>query len=293
MRPKPFDWVRDPDLSRLPAAIAGDIALRRFCTPKLSERRSADHDKLVLRSRPLLKTAERLDVATRHGLVPAYILMPEQNPPRGSVLVAHGWTSEASFMALFSEQLRRAGLRVVAFDQPGHGLSSAVRASLIDCTRALLDVARALGPFDDVVAHSMGCLASLLAGEGRDPIGEAYPFARYVLVASPNRFSDVTREFGETHGLSEDAQRHFERRLERIAHRPLQTFRADQLLARLGKPALLIHARDDDEVLPARSEEIAEACPKAEFVQLDSFGHRMILSAPPAVRAAVSYLAPK
>ncbi len=293
MRPKPFDWVRDTALDRLPAAAAGDLALRRFCMPKLSERRSADHDKLVLRSRPLLKSAERIDVATRHGRVPAYIFMPEQQPVRGSVLIAHGWTSEASFMLLFAEQLRRAGLRTVAFDQPGHGLCRTERASLIDCTRSLVDVAQALGPFDYVVAHSMGCLASLLAGEGQTTIGEPYPFERYVLISSPNRFSDITREFGEMHGLSAGGQRHFERRLERLAHRSLATFRADHILAGLGKPALLIHARDDYEVPAARSEEIAAACPKAEFVQLDSFGHRMILSAPPAVRAAVGFLAPK
>ena len=41
----------------------------------------------------------------------------------------------------------------------------------------------------------------------------AYPFQGFVLVAVPNRFSEVTRRFGEELGLSPEAQRAYEVRL--------------------------------------------------------------------------------
>jgi len=277
-------------LSRRAPGEAGDLAFRRFCTPRLSERRSEDHRKLVERARPLLRGADRMSVPTRHGPVEAYVLEPAAASAHTNVLIAHGWTSEAAFMALFAEQLRRAGFRAVAFDQPGHGRSRREQASLVDCTRALIDVAAALGPFRFVVAHSMGCLAALLAGCGGPPFGDPVPFERYVLVSSPNRFSDVTDEFAVEVGLDPIAYRAFIRRIERVAARPLAAFRADRLLLETGKSALLLHARDDREVLFARSEEIAAACPGAELVAFDGFGHRMILSAPPVVRRAVLYL---
>ncbi len=165
----------------------GDVAYRRFCTPKISERRSDDHDVLVERARFHLRNAEWISVPTSEGPTQAYVFEPDAGSVKGSVLVAHGWTSEASFMAVFAEQLRRAGFRVVLFDQPAHGKSTRERASLIDCSRALLQVAEALGPIRFVVAHSMGCLASLLAGEGGAPMPRSYPFERYVLVSGPNR----------------------------------------------------------------------------------------------------------
>src|SRR5262245_37061304 len=206
--------------NRLPPARAGDLAFRRFCTPKLSERRSTDHDVLVARARFHLRNAEWIPVDTTQGLMQAYVFEPDAGATaKASVIVAHGWTSEASFMAVFAEQLRRAGFRVVLFDQPAHGKSACEHASLMDCSRALLGVAEALGPIHYVVAHSMGCLASLLTGEGGAPMPRAYPFERYVLVSGPNKFAAITREYGKTLGLGPTAQRHYEHMLERNAYR--------------------------------------------------------------------------
>lgn len=281
--------VRPMRLDRLPPALAGDIAYRRFCIPKLSSRRSSDHVLLAERARFHLRNANWVRVPTVGGLVQAYVFEPE-GPARGGVLIAHGWTSEASFMAVFAEQLRRAGFRVVAFDQPGHGKSAEERASLIDCARALLQVAEELGPLRFAVTHSMGGLAALLVGEGGPPMPRAYPFERYVLVSSPNRFATITQEFADELHLRASATRVFERHLERIAHRKLATFTAANLLAATGQPALVIHARDDTEVVFQNAEEIAAACPRAELMAFDGVGHRNILFAPPVIRAALSYL---
>lgn len=276
----------------LPPALAGDLAFRRFCMPKLSTRRTADHDILTSRARFHLRNARWVSVPTMHGLMQAYIYEPDKADPASapSVLIAHGWTSEASFMAVFAEQLRRAGFRVVAFDQPAHGKSPGERANLIDCARALLEVAIALGPIRFVVAHSMGCLASLVAGEGAAPMARAYPFERYVLVSSPNRFIDITGEFAEELGLEPAARRAYENHLERIAHRRILDFTGARMLAATGRPALLMHARDDTEVRFSNSEAIAAACPQAKLAAFDGLGHRTILFAPPVIRAAVTYL---
>ena len=208
----------------LPPARAGDLAYARFCSPKFSSRRSHDHAVLTERARFHLRHAQWIEVPTTEGPVQAYVFEPDGGSDRGSVLIAHGWTSEASFMAVFAEQLRRAGFRVVAFDQPAHGRSAQERASLIDCSRALLQVAEALGPIRFAVAHSMGGLALLLAGEGGPPMARAYPFERYVLVSVPNAFGVVTQEFAEELSLRPAAARAYERRLERIAHRPISEF---------------------------------------------------------------------
>lgn len=274
----------------LPPGLAGDLAYRRFCLPRYSTRRSPDHAVLADRARFHLRKATWVRVPTTEGEVQAYVFEPDGAAARGGVLIAHGWTSEASFMAVFAEQLRRAGFRVVAFDQPGHGLSAQRRASLVDCARALLQVAEALGPFRYAVTHSMGGLATLLAGEGGAPMGRSYPFERYVLVSSPNRFSTVTREFADELCLGRAATRSFEQHVERVAHRPIETFAASLLLAATGRPALVVHSRDDWEVAFENAEEIVAACPRATLLAVDGLGHRNILFAPPVIRAALSYL---
>ena len=283
--------TRPARLDLYPPALAGDLAYDLFCTPKRSSRRSPDHALLAERARFHLRNATWVEVPTTEGRVQAYVFEPDAGgASRGGVLIAHGWTSEASFMAVFAEQLRRAGFRVVAFDQPGHGRSAQEKASLIDCSRALLQVADALGPIRFGVAHSMGGLALLLVGEGGPPMPRAYPFERYVLVSVPNAFRAITQEFADEVRLPEAGARAYERRLERIAHRPIDTFTGSRLLAATGRPALVLHARDDREVAFRHAEEIAAACPLAELKAFDGLGHRNILFAPPVIRAALSYL---
>lgn len=292
MRRRP-EKARDVDfegLSETSPARAGDLAYKLFCTPRLSARRSPDHDVLTERARFHLRHASWVRVPTSRGTMQAYVLEPAGTPRGKTVLMAHGWTAESSFMTVFAEPIRRAGFRVVLFDQPAHGKSEGERASLIDCAQALLEVSEALGPVHHIVAHSMGCLAALLVGEGGPSMPRRIDFDRYVLIACPDAFSTVTQEFGAEIGLSAAAQRVYERHLERIAHRTIASFSGSRLLAATGKPALLIHARDDAEVGFSCAEDIAAACPGAKVLAMDGLGHRMILYATPAARAAVAFL---
>ena len=267
-------------------SLAGYLAFRTFCTPQVSRHRSPDHEALVERARFHLRGADRRTIETRFGDLVAHVLEPDAGVARASVLVVHGWTSEASFMMAIGDYLRRRGYRVVLPDLPAHGLSPGTRTSLIDCAHAVREVAVATGPIAFAVAHSMGGLATLLAGGGGTPMPAAYPFRGYALLSMPNRFQDVTRRFGAERGLSELAQRDFERRLERIAKRRIDTFTGVQLLRDAGRPALLMHAQDDDEVSFADAEAIAAACPTAELMAFDGLGHRKILYAPPVARAS-------
>jgi pimeloyl-ACP methyl ester carboxylesterase len=270
--------------------LAGYFAFRTFCTPSLSRQRSADHDELVARARFHLRIAQPVPVPTRCGRLVVHVLAPESGTARASVLVVHGWTSEASFMMAIAEYLRRRGYRIVVPDLPAHGLSPGVRTSLIECAHAVREVAEALGPISFAIGHSIGALAALLAGGGGRPMPRAYPFRAFALIASPNRFQDVTRRFGDEHRLSLAAQRDFERRLEQIAERPIADFTAVELLREAGRPALLIHSRDDADVSFSDAEAIAAASPGVLLEAHDGLGHRKILYAPPVVRSIGAFI---
>lgn len=268
----------------------GDFAFEHFCTPHLSRHRSPDHEVLVERARFHLRHAQPRRVATSVGELQAYVFDPDGGNPAGTVLFVHGWTGEAAFMTAFAEPFRKRGFRAVLFDLPAHGRSAGERTSLISCAHAVREVAEALGPIHFAVAHSLGGHAALLAGGGGPPMPRAYPFLGYVLVASPNKFSQVTEQFSKDLGLSPAARSVYEGHLERIAQRRIVDFTAANLLAETGKPALLLHSRDDADVAFADAEEILAAYPAAQLQPFDELGHRKILYAPPVVRTAVSYL---
>jgi pimeloyl-ACP methyl ester carboxylesterase len=282
----------DLKLADVPDGLAGDLAFRIFCTPELSQHRSHDHHVLTERARFHLRHARWERVQTPVGQLQTYVFDPDGDS-RGTVLLVHGWTSEAAFMTAFIEPLRRSGLRVVAFDFPAHGFSSGRRTNLAECARALYGVCQHYGPIHAVVAHSFGGFVSLLVAEGGPPMPRATPIERFVLLACPDRLSDVTRNFGRGLGLSEGAQRMYERHLKRVGHRPVATFSSSALLRKVGVPTLVMHGRDDREVPFHNAEEIARTCPSARLMAFDGLGHRTLLYAPPVFRAVMMELAPE
>ena len=271
------------------AAAEGANAFKRFCTPSLSSRRTPDHAELVERARYHLRGAAWRRLETSVGELQTYAFMPDSKPI-ASVLLVHGWTAEAAFLGAFADFLRRRGFRAVLLDLPAHGQSEGTETSLVECGRAVLDVAEALGPFQFALGHSIGAMAAAMAGEGHAPLPRAYPFEAYVLIAMPNEFSRVTAEFGEELGLSPAAQLDFEARLEALAHREIDAFTGAGLIRATRRPTLLMHARDDADVAFDCAIEMAKACGNAKLVTFDGLGHRAILYAPPVVRAAAAFL---
>ena len=193
-------------------------------------------------------------------------------------------------MSAFGDYLRRRGFRAVLLDLPAHGASSGYHTTLIDCAHAVRAAAERIGDVRFVVGHSIGGLAALVAGEGRHPMPRACPFDAYVLVSMPDRFRDVTTRFGRERRLSRPAQRGFERRLERLAGRRIADFNGSAMLRSVARPSLILHARDDEQVPFADAEALAAASPAAHLEPMEGLGHRLILYAPPAVRAAARFL---
>lgn len=282
-------WERQ-NLSGLPSGIAGDTAFRIFCTPELSHYRAPNHPQLAERARFHLRNAVWRQIETPIANIQTYTFEPGGSENRGTVLVVHGWTGEASFMTAVAEPIRRSGFRVVLFDLPAHGLSLAGSTNLIDCARATSYVASHFGPLDAIVAHSFGGMISLVAAESHSPMPLKLDVPRFVLISSPNRLSWVTSDFSRHWGLSAAGQRGFEHRLERVGGRAIGSFVVVKLLQATGAKALVIHDRYDRDVSFDCAEEIAADVKGAELLAFEGFGHRNILFAPPVMRAIVSYL---
>ncbi|MEL7048110.1 MAG: alpha/beta fold hydrolase [Pseudomonadota bacterium] len=304
-------WNR---LSQIAPARAGDLAYQRFCTPLLSESRTPDHSKLVERARRHLRHAEHHMLLTCEGWVRVYTFEPLKRddcdcnglstadafrPKNGrdtevqdpkTVILVHGWTSEASFMAAIAEALRRAGFRVILFDFPAHGLSPGTHTNIICCARVFIDVVDNFGPVDYALSHSMGGWSTLLAAGGDKPYKRACVLDGYVFIATPNDFRATTSQFSKSLGLTKTAHRHYERHLERVAHQDLSKLSTANYLNMIGKKALFLHSRDDQEISVTNAEEVDAACSKATFISVDGLGHRRILYASNVTRHATKFL---
>src|SRR6185503_10909052 len=80
-----------------------------------------------------------------------------------AVLLTHGWGGNAAQMRAFVFPLLSAGYRVIAYDQPAHGISEGRLTGLPDFAEVLAEIAWHHGEVEAVIAHSLGGAAAALA----------------------------------------------------------------------------------------------------------------------------------
>jgi pimeloyl-ACP methyl ester carboxylesterase len=176
-------------------------------------------------------------------------------------------------------------LRVVWFDQPGHGESSGKNVALPDFARAVQAVALSHGPFAAAIGHSLGAAAlglALRAGLALD---------RVAFVSAPSSLTEHTHNFARMLGIPPAMRDAMRGHLEcRYGVRFSDIDRIDAL-DRLRLPALFVHDRDDRDVPYAHALRLSARVRNARLMTTYGFGHRRLLREPSVVHAVVDFVA--
>lgn len=273
----------------------GRLAFKAFCTPPRAREGTAKRNAVIK------ATSVRLTGATRHfvtypcGSVTTYLfepsnVWPDQPAPK-TIILLHGWTSEAVFMTAFVAPLLEEGFRVVAFDLPGHGSSTGRELNIPIGVASLAAVARAFGPIHAIVTHSFGGAVALAALAGSVPGQPPVSADRLALIAAPSSLTEITRQFGQTIGLGRRGQAALERRIHVVAGNPVEAFEGRDQLESIARPTLVIHCRDDRELGFHHAEALAAAGPFVKMEAMKGLGHRRILQAKPVVERVTRFVA--
>lgn len=207
-------------------------------------------------------------------------------------LVMHGWGSHAAHLRRVIETLVGAGMRVIAFDAPGHGRSGDSewgprQANFREMARVLIALAHEHGPVRALVAHSGGCTASALALR-RGLVAE-----RVVWFAPMGDPTDYAARYQRALALSDEVMLRFRTR---STHR-LGFPWSDLAMVSLPQvvrtpPALVVHDRDDIETFASDGAAIAASWPGSRLLRTTGLGHRGVLRDAQALDAMVGFVAP-
>lgn len=260
---------------RLLSWVAPEVAARQAERMFLSPRRHARPE----RENEWLASAERGEVRYRTSLLPTYSW--GHGP---AVLLVHGWEGRATQLGAFVPALLAAGYRVVAVDMPGHGAAAPALSSAADFAFAMTTIVQRLGPFEAVIAHSMGGAATALSHALR-------PFsARLVLIGAPRGPSSFFGGFMSYLGLGQTVRARVERRIVRRYGMPFSALDVADFGVRVTSPVLLIHDRGDKEVPFTHAQAFLDALPSIELVATEGLGHRRILRDPGVIALAVHFI---
>jgi pimeloyl-ACP methyl ester carboxylesterase len=258
--------------ARAPALAAG-YAERLFFTARRHRRPRWEQE--------VLASAARETVRHEEGSLPAWTWGERDRP---AVVLVHGWEGRGSQLAAFVEPLLARGMRVVAFDAPGHGEASSARASLVEHARALTTVVRWAGDVHALVGHSVGGAATLLATR------YGVSARRYALVAPPRSPAAFVSGFSRAFGLDDRVRARMIARIEGRYGLTLAELDMRKDAAKLERPLLVVHDEDDLVVPASDGSLLAGAAPRGRLVTTQGLGHRRVLRAAEVLEHVVHFV---
>ena len=203
-----------------------------------------------------------------------------------AVVLAHGWGGYAAQMRAFVFPLVQAGYRVIAYDQPAHGVSEGRLTGLPDFADVLAEVAAFHGNVEGVVAHSLGGAAAALALAN----GKA-SFKKVVLVSPPSDLVGYSRRFARWYWMPEAVRKGMQAAIEERYGVRWENLEVPRVAPRLSARALVIHDRDDRLMPWTHGATVARHWPGAKLMSTEGLGHRRILTDERVTRAAAEFIA--
>jgi pimeloyl-ACP methyl ester carboxylesterase len=204
------------------------------------------------------------------------------------VLLLHGWSGHSGDLVAFIPALVQRGLRVLACDAPGHGLSPGTRTNLFEIAAVVRAVERSVGELHGIVAHSLGCLATSLA------VHDGLVVRRLVYLSAPAEIAELAAGYTATLGFTPAVYRRMRAAYERRFGTAWDALSAEHLATgpRVAQTDLLVvHDRRDPVVPWHHGRRIRNAWPGARLVTTEGLGHRRILADPAVVRHAAGFVA--
>ncbi|MFI6085054.1 alpha/beta hydrolase [Streptomyces sp. NPDC051217] len=221
--------------------LAGKAAFRLFRVPR-------GRGRLRPGERPVMERAEVGEIAVGGEKAVSYRWGTGERP----VLLVHGWESRGSRFAAQVTELLELGLSPVAFDAPGHGEATGESMTIVDLRDIVASLDAAHGPFEMVVAHSLGVTATFVAVQERGVRTE-----RIVAISGVPDFAYLVDRFCARLGLRARLNSELRGRIERELFPGEEDiwsrFSVRGAAAEAGRrlSVLVVHDEDDDLVDPS------------------------------------------
>jgi pimeloyl-ACP methyl ester carboxylesterase len=147
-----YAQARLKTLSIISPKRAVSFAIKVFCTPITPNRKS----KTKL---PLLANANKIGVSINNERANLYHY-PCTQPNAQKILLVHGWATDSSFWKHYIPLLQAANFDIYSLDAIAHGLSTGKQTHAIEYQQLIGKVLELYGPFNSVLAHSLGTLTT-------------------------------------------------------------------------------------------------------------------------------------
>lgn len=216
------------------------------------------------------KTAEKFSINSNGSKIQYY---QWGDPLKPYVLVVHGWAGRATQFRKFIPVFTDGGFRIIGMDGPAHGKSSGKRATLVDFSDAIKNLAIVKGVPLAIIAHSFGGGASLHS------IVNGFPVKKLINIATPTIGDRIIESYLTVIGGSPSVGKGFKQFVRVKYGKPFEEFTTLELIKRVTDDfkLMIVHDKDDKDVELIHVEELVKVFPAARLNITSGLGHYRIL----------------
>ena len=206
------------------------------------------------------------------------------NSPK-KVLLAHGWSGRGTQMSKIAKALVQNGYSTLSFDAPAHGKAPGKMSSMLYFSEAIHLMEEKYGPFEALVGHSLGGMASLRA------IKEGLKVKRLVIIGTANSITAITINFVENLKMNKKVAERMKAYFDMKFGEDMDAHSGAVSAKNVSTPTLVIHDTEDVDVHVTSAYEIAEALDNSELYITTGLGHRRILGDQKVINKITTFIA--
>ncbi|MEO1033446.1 MAG: alpha/beta hydrolase [Bacteroidota bacterium] len=185
-----------------------------------------------------------------------------------TILLTHGWESNASRWDYILNDLRAQNYNIVALDAPAHGRSSGKRFNAVLYSECINVIAQKFQP-EVIIGHSVGGMASVFFMHN-------YPLdtvKKMVLLGAPAHFTGVFSRYKALMGYNKRISNGLDNIVLERFGQPVDYFSAANFTKSIEAAGLIIHDKND-KIIPYEDALLfANRYENSELISTTGFGH--------------------
>jgi esterase/lipase len=202
------------------------------------------------------------------------------------VMLIHGWEGQAGNFADVIEKLVANNYTVYAFDGPSHGFSSRGKTSLFEFTE-LVGVLIAKFGVEKLISHSFGGVATTYSLAQNPNL----KISKYVLLTTPNKFSERISDLSERVGITQKVQNRLIKKVESEINIKVDDVAVSSFVKNVNvAQALILHDKADKVIDISQSRDVCENWEQCELEELEGTGHFRILRTESVLNRVIEFL---
>ncbi len=228
--------------------------------------------KMKRRELDFFENAKYFTVHSDYGDIKVY---ESGNVNGKTIILIHGWESNAGSMAGVMKELSELGYHVISFDLPAHGFHGQKRTNLKECTSVMCSVLNRIRTDHpiSIVSHSFGSFVTANALYKTNKSVDQLLF-----LTSPDTSRGFFESFRDTIDLPNSAYEHLIKKAENLLQEALDEVTIIKRLKKASYKKLTIIHDQYDKVIPfSNSERISTSLEKTELLRFERIGHYRML----------------